>query len=87
MVVMNLFQRLTAAVSGPAVDREMSGPNLRIPLPNGNIMKIPIASINISEEVDKTAIWKKMNQDSDRQQSGKDEDLEGNSKRNNKYFG
>lgn len=61
-------------------ERDMSGPNLRIPLPSGNIMKIPLAMrpINISEEVDKTAIWKKMNEN--------EGDAE-NSKRNSKYFG
>lgn len=84
-VVMNNFQRLgTAAreeLEEGAVKREMSGPNLRIPLPNGNIMKIPLASrpINISEEVDKTAIWKKMNDT--------ENDKAEESKRSNKYFG
>lgn len=42
---------------------EPSG-NLQIPLANGNIMKIPFASINISEEVNKTGIWKQVNRDS-----------------------
>ncbi|KAJ9596825.1 hypothetical protein L9F63_012158, partial [Diploptera punctata] len=36
--------------------------NLQIPLANGNIMKIPLASINISEEVNKTGIWKQVNE-------------------------
>ncbi|XP_052126294.1 sodium bicarbonate cotransporter 3 [Frankliniella occidentalis] len=36
--------------------------NLQIPLANGNIMKIPLASINITEEVNKTGIWKQVNQ-------------------------
>lgn len=35
--------------------------NLQIPLANGNIMKIPVTSINISEEVNKTGIWKTLN--------------------------
>ncbi|XP_050362145.1 electroneutral sodium bicarbonate exchanger 1 isoform X5 [Nymphalis io] len=35
--------------------------NLQIPLINGNIMNIPLASINISEEVNKTGIWKQVN--------------------------
>lgn len=84
-VVMNNFQRLGTAAREEqeegAVKREMSGPNLRIPLPNGNIMKIPLASrpINISEEVDKTAIWKKMNDT--------ENDKAEESKRSNKYFG
>ncbi|XP_021934526.1 sodium-driven chloride bicarbonate exchanger isoform X3 [Zootermopsis nevadensis] len=36
--------------------------NLQIPLANGNIIKIPLASINISEEVNKTGIWKQVNE-------------------------
>ncbi|XP_063375947.1 electroneutral sodium bicarbonate exchanger 1 isoform X5 [Cydia fagiglandana] len=35
--------------------------NLQIPLINGNIMNIPLTSINISEEVNKTGIWKDVN--------------------------
>lgn len=44
-------------------------------------MKIPLATrpINISEEVDKTAIWKKMH--------GQDTDKDDSGKRSNKYFG
>lgn len=45
-------------------DNEHSPPyenNLQIPLINGNIMNIPLASINISEEVNKTGIWKQVN--------------------------
>ncbi|KAF4527632.1 hypothetical protein B566_EDAN016363 [Ephemera danica] len=37
--------------------------NLQIPLANGNIMKIPLASINISEEVNKSGVWKQVNDD------------------------
>ncbi|XP_059617090.1 sodium bicarbonate cotransporter 3 isoform X4 [Phlebotomus argentipes] len=40
---------------------DYSDPNIQIPLANGNIMKIPISSINISEEVSKTSIWKQVN--------------------------
>lgn len=43
--------------------------NLQIPLANGNIMKIPITSINISEEVNKTAIWKQVNNTNSTNQS------------------
>ncbi|XP_057657143.1 sodium-driven chloride bicarbonate exchanger isoform X3 [Diorhabda carinulata] len=35
--------------------------NLKIPLANGNVMNIPLSAINISEEVDKTGIWKHVN--------------------------
>ncbi|XP_061385382.1 electroneutral sodium bicarbonate exchanger 1 isoform X5 [Danaus plexippus] len=35
--------------------------NLQIPLINGNIMNIPLTSINISEEMNKTGIWKQVN--------------------------
>lgn len=37
--------------------------NLQIPLINGNIMNIPLTSINISEEMNKTGIWKQVNND------------------------
>ncbi|KAF2883440.1 hypothetical protein ILUMI_22734 [Ignelater luminosus] len=40
---------------------EPTAGNLKIPLSNGNIMKIPLSSINISEEVNKTGIWKQVN--------------------------
>ncbi|XP_071569997.1 sodium-driven chloride bicarbonate exchanger isoform X7 [Temnothorax nylanderi] len=36
--------------------------NIQISLANGNIMKIPLASINISEEVNKTGIWQQVNE-------------------------
>ncbi|XP_033608237.1 electrogenic sodium bicarbonate cotransporter 1 isoform X3 [Cryptotermes secundus] len=45
--------------------------NLQIPLANGNIMKIPLASINISEEVNKTGIWKQVNEGSCAYKDGK----------------
>lgn len=34
---------------------------MQIPLANGNVIKIPLASINISEEMNKTGIWKQVN--------------------------
>ncbi|GJQ69860.1 hypothetical protein Trydic_g22408 [Trypoxylus dichotomus] len=40
---------------------ESSG-NLKIPLANGNIMNIPLSAINISEEVNRTGIWKQVNE-------------------------
>ncbi|XP_065203094.1 sodium bicarbonate cotransporter 3 isoform X2 [Planococcus citri] len=43
------------------IDFAPSSGNLQIPLVNGNIMKIPLSSINISEEVNKTGIWKQVN--------------------------
>ncbi|XP_046961866.1 electroneutral sodium bicarbonate exchanger 1 isoform X4 [Vanessa cardui] len=51
---------------GDVEDNNKSNPpafqeNLQIPLINGNIMNIPLASINISEEVNKTGIWKQVN--------------------------
>lgn len=36
--------------------------NLKIPLANGNVMNIPLSAINISEEVNKTGIWKQVNE-------------------------
>jgi sodium bicarbonate transporter 10 len=35
--------------------------NLQIALANGNVMKIPLSSVNITEEVNKTGIWKQVN--------------------------
>ncbi|ODN05552.1 Sodium-driven chloride bicarbonate exchanger [Orchesella cincta] len=35
--------------------------NLAIPLANGNVMKIPLSSVNITEEVNKTGMWKTVN--------------------------
>ncbi|XP_050505030.1 sodium bicarbonate cotransporter 3 isoform X2 [Diabrotica virgifera virgifera] len=40
---------------------ENNAGNLKIPLANGNVMNIPLSAINISEEVDKTGIWKHVN--------------------------
>ncbi|XP_045469814.1 sodium bicarbonate cotransporter 3 isoform X6 [Harmonia axyridis] len=42
------------------LDMEPSG-NLKIALANGNVMNIPLSAVNISEEVNKTAIWKQVN--------------------------
>ncbi|XP_063914717.1 sodium bicarbonate cotransporter 3 isoform X2 [Zophobas morio] len=41
--------------------------NLKIPLANGNVMNIPLSAINISEEVNKTGIWKQVNKNNSRQ--------------------
>ncbi|XP_030761351.1 sodium-driven chloride bicarbonate exchanger isoform X3 [Sitophilus oryzae] len=43
------------------VELEKIDKNIKIPLANGNIMNIPLSSINISEEVNKTGIWKQVN--------------------------
>nr|XP_033188522.1 electroneutral sodium bicarbonate exchanger 1 isoform X6 [Bombus vancouverensis nearcticus] len=40
--------------------------NIQISLANGNIMKIPMASINISEEVNKTGIWQQVNESNEK---------------------
>lgn len=42
-------------------DPDSSG-NLKIPLANGNVMNIPLSAINITEEVNKTGIWKQVNE-------------------------
>lgn len=42
-------------------EKGIESDNLQIPLANGNIMKIPLTSINITEEVNKTGIWKQVN--------------------------
>ncbi|XP_058802659.1 electroneutral sodium bicarbonate exchanger 1 isoform X2 [Phymastichus coffea] len=49
---------------------ESSG-NLQIPLANGNIMKIPLTSINISEEVNKTGIWQQVNEGNEKSKQSK----------------
>ncbi|XP_011500555.1 PREDICTED: electroneutral sodium bicarbonate exchanger 1 [Ceratosolen solmsi marchali] len=48
-----------------------SSGNLQIPLANGNIMKIPLTSINISEEVNKTGIWQQVNEGNDKSKQSK----------------
>lgn len=40
---------------------EDSEGKLTIPLSNGNVMKIPKTSINISEEVNRSGIWQQVN--------------------------
>ncbi|CAG0922055.1 unnamed protein product [Notodromas monacha] len=47
--------------------------NLSIPLANGNIMKIPANVINISEELDKSGVWKHVNSENDLRANGKGE--------------
>lgn len=37
-----------------------SDSNLQIPLTNGNVIKIPLSSINITEEMNKTSIWRQL---------------------------
>ncbi|KAH1014014.1 hypothetical protein HUJ04_002919 [Dendroctonus ponderosae] len=41
---------------------EVSDKNLKIPLANGKVMNIPFSVMNISEEVNKTGIWKQVNE-------------------------
>ncbi|CAK9831182.1 Sodium-driven chloride bicarbonate exchanger [Anthophora retusa] len=45
--------------------------NIQISLANGNIMKIPMASINISEEVNKTGIWQQVNEGNEKMKQAK----------------
>ncbi|XP_048487153.1 sodium bicarbonate cotransporter 3 isoform X3 [Plutella xylostella] len=58
--------------------------NLQIPLINGNIMNIPLASINISEEVNKTGIWKQVN-NSNKINKNDGKDKPKNNKKSNKH--
>lgn len=51
LALFSCFQKLAIGESG----------NLQIPLANGNVMKIPLSSVNITEEVNKTGIWKQVN--------------------------
>ncbi|XP_064079112.1 sodium bicarbonate cotransporter 3-like isoform X11 [Macrobrachium nipponense] len=39
---------------------------MTIPLANGNVMKVPMNPINISEEVNKSGVWKDINQDQEK---------------------
>jgi len=56
--------------SGTDMDKEFPpSENFQIPLANGNIMKIPLTSINISEEMNKTGIWKQVNPEKDKKKS------------------
>ncbi|XP_050307572.1 electroneutral sodium bicarbonate exchanger 1 isoform X3 [Anthonomus grandis grandis] len=48
-------------VEDPCPEQNLLNDNLKIPLANGKIMNIPISAINISEEVNKTGIWKQVN--------------------------
>ncbi|CAL1688446.1 unnamed protein product [Lasius platythorax] len=45
--------------------------NIQISLANGNIMKIPLTSINISEEVNKTGIWQQVNEGNEKSKQSK----------------
>ncbi|XP_063358676.1 electroneutral sodium bicarbonate exchanger 1 isoform X2 [Cydia amplana] len=58
--------------------------NLQIPLINGNIMNIPLTSINISEEVNKTGIWKDVNNKTKNKNGVKDSKPK-TGKKNNKH--
>ncbi|XP_035714213.1 electroneutral sodium bicarbonate exchanger 1 isoform X3 [Folsomia candida] len=49
---------------GTAMSKNIGGNssgNFTIPLANGNVMKIPVSSVNITEEVNRTGIWKTVN--------------------------
>ncbi|XP_068241634.1 electroneutral sodium bicarbonate exchanger 1 isoform X6 [Palaemon carinicauda] len=39
---------------------------MTIPLANGNVMKVPMTPINISEEMNKSGVWKDINQDQEK---------------------
>ncbi|XP_015178379.1 PREDICTED: electrogenic sodium bicarbonate cotransporter 1 isoform X3 [Polistes dominula] len=45
--------------------------NIQISYSNGDIMKIPLASINISEEVNKTGIWQQVNESNEKTKQSK----------------
>nr|XP_037866591.1 electroneutral sodium bicarbonate exchanger 1 isoform X3 [Bombyx mori] len=71
---------------GDAEESNKSNPpayqeNLQIPLINGNIMNIPLTSINISEEVNKTGIWKQVNSNNKSRNDHKNK----SGKKNNKH--
>lgn len=39
---------------------------MTIPLANGNVMKVPLVPINISEEMNKSGVWKDINKDQEK---------------------
>lgn len=39
---------------------------MTIPLANGNVMKVPMNPINISEEMNKSGVWMDINQDQEK---------------------
>lgn len=39
---------------------------MTIPLANGNVMKVPLNPINISEEMNKSGVWKDINKDQEK---------------------
>nr|XP_033341470.1 electrogenic sodium bicarbonate cotransporter 1 isoform X2 [Megalopta genalis] len=45
--------------------------NIQISLANGNVMKIPMTSINISEEVNRTGIWQQVNEGNEKPKQNK----------------
>lgn len=45
--------------------------NIHISLANGNIMKIPLTRVNISEEVNKTGIWQQVNEGNEKSKQSK----------------
>jgi len=55
--------------------------NFSIPLANGNVMKIPVNSLNITEEVNRTGIWKTVNNMNAKEApQTKEEEAKGNDK-------
>ncbi|CAL1688443.1 unnamed protein product [Lasius platythorax] len=45
--------------------------NIQISLANGDIMKIPLESINISEKINKTGIWQQVNEGNEKSKQSK----------------
>lgn len=39
---------------------------MTIPLANGNVMKVPLNPINISEEMNKSGVWQDINKDQEK---------------------
>lgn len=60
--------------------------NLQIPLVNGKVMNIPFSAINISEEVNKTGIWKQVNENNQKKSNKKAEKKNKSPKTPRYYF-
>lgn len=41
---------------------QIDSSDLKIPLANGNVMNIPLSAINITEEMNKSGVWKQVNE-------------------------
>lgn len=53
-------------IASPSLKVHSSEGMMTIPLANGNVMKVPMNPINISEEMNKSGVWMDINQDQEK---------------------